>query len=58
MSKSSSRDRTEGATDEVTGRAKEAGGSPPATRTRRQRRADQDKGALKKKKGAVKGLLK
>jgi uncharacterized protein YjbJ (UPF0337 family) len=59
VSKRSSRDKTEGAMDKVTGRAKEATGSLTGNKDRKaEGRADQDKGALKKKKGAVKDLLK
>ena len=59
MSKRSGRDKAEGAIDKVTGRAKEATGSLTGDRDRKaEGRADQDKGTLKKKKGAVKDLLK
>jgi len=45
--------------DKVTGRAKEAMGSLTGDKNREaEGRADQDKGTLKKKKGAVKDLLK
>ncbi len=58
MSKRSGRDKTEGAIDKVTGRAKEATGSLTGNKDRKaEGRADQDKGTLKKK-GAVKDLLK
>ncbi len=59
MSKRSGRDRTEGAIDKLTGRAKEATGSLTGSKDRKaEGRADQDKGTLKKKKGALKDLLK
>ena len=59
MSKRSSQDKTEGAMDKLTGRAKEATGSLTGDKDRKaEGRADQDKGTLKKKKGAVKDLLK
>ena len=59
MSKRSGRDKAEGAMDKVTGRAKEATGSLTGDKDRKaEGRADQDKGTLKKKKGAVKDLLK
>ena len=59
MTKRSSRDKTEGAMDKVTGRAKEAAGSLTGDKDKKaEGRADQDKGTLKKKKGAVKDLLK
>ena len=45
--------------DKFTGRAKEAGGSLTGNRDKKaEGRTDQDKGTLKKKKGAVKDLLK
>ena len=51
--------KTEGAMDKVTGRAKEATGSLTGNKDKKaEGRADQDKGTLKKKKGAVKDLLK
>ena len=59
MSKRSSRDKTEGAMDKVKGRAKEATGSLTGNKDlKSEGRANQDKGTLKKKKGAVKDLLK
>ncbi len=59
MSKGSGTDKAEGAIDKVTGRAKEATGSLTGNKDRKaEGRADQDKGTLKKKKGAVKDLLK
>ena len=59
MSKRSSQDKTEGAMDKLTGRAKEAGGSLTGNKDKKaEGRADQDKGTLKKKKGAVKDILK
>jgi uncharacterized protein YjbJ (UPF0337 family) len=45
--------------DKAKGRAKEAGGSLTGDKDRKaEGRADQDKGTLKKKKGAAKDLLK
>ena len=59
MPKRSSTDKTEGAIDKLTGRAKEAGGTLTGSKDKKaEGRADQDKGALKKRKGAVKDLLK
>ena len=59
MSERSSRDKAEGAIDKLTGRAKEAGGSLTGDKDKKaEGRADQDKGTLRKKKGAVKDLLK
>ena len=59
MPKRSSQDKTEGAIDKLAGRAKEAGGSLTGDKDKKAvGRADQDKGTLKKKKGAVKDLLK
>ena len=59
MPKRSSRDKAEGAIDKLTGRAKEAGGSLTGDKDKKaEGRADQDKGTLKKKKGAAKDLLK
>ena len=59
MPKRSGRDKTEGAIDKATGRAKEAAGSLTGNKDRKaEGRADQDKGTLKKKKGALKDLLK
>ena len=59
VSKRSSQDKTEGAIDKVTGRAKEATGSLTGNKDKKaEGRAEQDKGTLKKKKGAVKDLLK
>ncbi len=59
VSKRSSQDKTEGAMDKLTGRAKEAGGSLTGNKDKKaEGRADQDKGTLKKKKGALKDLLK
>ena len=58
MTKGSSRDKTEGAIDKLTGRAKEATGSLTGNKDNKaEGRAEQDKGTLKKK-GAVKDLLK
>jgi uncharacterized protein YjbJ (UPF0337 family) len=54
----SSKDKNEGAMDKAKGRAKEAAGSLTSNGDRKaEGRADQDKGTLKKKKGAAKGLL-
>ncbi len=59
MSKRSSQDKTERAIDKVAGRAKEAGGSLTGDRDKKaEGRADQDKGALKKKGAVIKDLLK
>lgn len=58
MSKSSSRDEAEGEIDEVTGRAKEAGGPLAGNKDKKaEGGTGQDKGTLEKK-GAVKDLLK
>jgi uncharacterized protein YjbJ (UPF0337 family) len=54
----SSKDKNEGAMDKAKGRAKEAAGSLAGNEDRKSEgRADQDKGTLKKKKGAAKDLL-
>ena len=59
MTKGSSRDKTEGAIDKLTGRAKEATGSLTGNKDKKaEGRAEQDKGTLKKKEGALKDLLK
>ena len=59
MSKRSSQDKAEGAIDKLTGRAKEATGSLTGSKDKKaDGRAEQDKGTLKKKKGAAKDLLK
>jgi uncharacterized protein YjbJ (UPF0337 family) len=59
VTKGSSRDKTEGAIDKLTGRAKEAAGSLTGDKDKKaEGRAEQDKGTLKKKKGALKDLLK
>jgi uncharacterized protein YjbJ (UPF0337 family) len=59
VTKRSSQDKTEGAIDKLTGRAKEAAGSLTGDKDKKaEGRAEQDKGTLKKKKGAVKDLLK
>ena len=59
MTKGSSRDKTEGAIDKLTGRAKEATGSLTGDKDKKaEGRAEQDKGTLKKKKGALKDLPK
>ena len=58
MSKRSGRDKTEGAMDRVTGRAKEAAGLLTGNKDKKAEGcADQDKGSIKKK-GAVRDLLK
>ena len=57
--KSSSRDRAEGATDKVKGRAKEAAGAVTGDKgSKSEGRADQRKGEAKKKSGAAKDLRK
>lgn len=54
----SSKDKNEGAMDKAKGRAKEAAGSLTSNEDRKaEGRVDQDKGTLKKKKGAAKDLL-
>ncbi|MDP9438396.1 MAG: CsbD family protein [Actinomycetota bacterium] len=54
----SSKDKNEGAIDKAKGRAKEAAGALSGNKDRKaEGRADQDKGTLKKKKGAAKDLL-
>lgn len=59
MPKRSSQDRNEGAMDKAKGRLKEAGGSLTGNKDKKaEGRTDQDKGTLKKKKGAAKDLLK
>jgi uncharacterized protein YjbJ (UPF0337 family) len=59
VSKRSSQDKSEGAMDKVTRRAKEATGSLTGNKDKKaEGRADQDKGTLKEKKGAAKDLLK
>ncbi len=59
MTKRSSQDKAEGAVDKLTGRAKEAGGTLTGNKDKKaEGRAEQDKGTLKKKKGALKDLLK
>jgi uncharacterized protein YjbJ (UPF0337 family) len=59
VTKRSSQDKAEGAVDKLTGRAKEAGGSLTGNKDKKaEGRAEQDKGTLKKKKGALKDLLK
>ncbi len=58
MTKRSSQDKAEGAIDKLTGRAKEAGGTLTGNKDKKaEGRAEQDKGTLKKKKGALKDLL-
>ncbi len=59
MTKRSSQDKAEGTIDKLTGRAKEAGGTLTGNKDKKaEGRAEQDKGTLKKKKGALKDLLK
>lgn len=59
MPKKSGQDKTEGAMDKVKGRAKEAGGAMTGDKDKKaEGKSDQDKGTLKKKKGAAKDLLK
>ncbi len=59
MTKRSSQDKAQGAIDKLTGRAKEAGGTLTGNKDKKaEGRAEQDKGTLKKKKGALKDLLK
>jgi uncharacterized protein YjbJ (UPF0337 family) len=58
VAKDSSKDRNEGAMDKAKGRAKEAAGSLTGNKNKKaEGQADQDKGTLKKKKGAAKDLL-
>jgi uncharacterized protein YjbJ (UPF0337 family) len=58
VAKDSSKDKNEGAMDKAKGRAKEAAGSLTGNKNKRaEGQADQDKGTLKKKKGAAKDLL-
>ncbi len=59
MTRRSSQDKAQGAIDKLTGRAKEAGGTLTGNKDKKaEGRAEQDKGTLKKKKGALKDLLK
>ena len=54
----SSKDKTERAMDKAKGRAKEATGSLTGNKDKKaEGQTDQDKGTLKKKKGAAKDLL-
>ena len=54
----SSKDKNEGAMDKAKGRVKEATGSLTGKKDKKaEGQADQDKGTLKKKKGAAKDLL-
>ena len=56
--KSSRKDKNGGTVDKAKGRLKEATGSLTGNQDRKaEGRADQDKGTLKKKKGAAKDLL-
>ena len=58
MGRDSRKDKNEGAMDKAKGRAKEAAGSLTGNKDRKaEGQADQDKGTLKKKKGAAKDLL-
>ena len=58
MGRDSAKDKNEGAMDKAKGRAKEAAGSLSGNKDRKaEGQADQDKGTLKKKKGAAKDLL-
>jgi uncharacterized protein YjbJ (UPF0337 family) len=58
VAKDSSKDKNEGAMDKAKGRAKEAAGSLTGNKNKKaEGQADQDKGTLKKKKGAAKDLL-
>ena len=55
---SSRKDKYEGAMDKAKGRLKEAGGSLTGNKDKKaEGRADQNRGTLKKKKGAAKDLL-
>ena len=59
MSKRSGQNKAEGTMDKAKGRAKEAGGSLTGNKDKKaEGQADQDKGTLRKKKGAAKDLLK
>lgn len=58
MARNSRKDKLEGALDKTKGRAKEAAGSLSGNKDlKSEGRADQDRGTLKKKKGALKDLL-
>lgn len=58
MARNSRKDKIEGALDKTKGRAKEAAGSLSGNKDlKSEGRADQDRGTLKKKKGALKDLL-
>ena len=58
VARDSSKDKNEGAMDKAKGRAKEAAGSLSGNKDKKaEGQADQDKGTLKKKKGAAKDLL-
>jgi uncharacterized protein YjbJ (UPF0337 family) len=57
-SKSSGQDRTEGVTDKVKGRVKEAAGAVTGDKDlKAEGRADQRKGTVKEKKGKLKNLF-
>lgn len=57
MAKKSGQDKAGGATDKLRGRAKETFGSATGNESKKaEGRSDQDKGALKKKKGQLKDL--
>lgn len=59
MPKRSGQDKAEGTVDKAKGRAKEAGGALTGNKEKKaEGRSEQDKGTLKKKKGAAKDLLK
>ena len=59
MPKRSGQDKAEGAVDKAKGRAMEAGGALTGNKDKKaEGRGQQDKGTLKKKKGAAKDLLK
>jgi uncharacterized protein YjbJ (UPF0337 family) len=58
VARDSRKDKSEGAMDKAKGRVKEAASSLTGNKDRKaEGRADQDKGTLKKKKGAAKDLL-
>jgi uncharacterized protein YjbJ (UPF0337 family) len=57
--KKSGQNKAEGAVDKAKGRAKEAGGALTGNKDKKaEGHTEQDKGTLKKKKGAAKDLLK
>ena len=58
MGRDSRKDKNEGALDKAMGHVKEAAGSLTGNKDRKaEGQSDQDKGTLKKKKGAAKDLL-